>query len=87
MLRSTDETLLLVAIHCRCAVAEITPAAVANLDEYDLVFMGHHEVDLARAGSVVSRQCSETATRQESFGRTLRAATPLRRRRALKGPR
>ncbi len=54
MSRCADEALLLSVVHRVGAVAEISAASETYLDEYQLVVVCHHQIDLAGANAVVA---------------------------------
>lgn len=58
-------------------------AAVAHFREHQLFAVQHHEVDLAGAALVVSRQHLATATAQQAFGAPFGAASRPRRGRGV----
>jgi hypothetical protein len=70
-----DQSLLLSVIHRVGAVSEIGAASETNLDENQLVGVGHDQIDFAGANAVIAFDRSHAATRQVRFRSALGEAT------------
>jgi hypothetical protein len=65
---STDQSVLLATINGCGAVAEISAAAQADLNEYQFIAVRHHEIDLTTSRPVISFNDTKSAANEEPLG-------------------